>query len=491
MKKKIVSVFLIVCLLAAAFLGATGAGKEDTSLFERKEPLQLWYTDEALTNYVESAAFDYQEETGNKVVPVLVSGLEYLEEINIATLEGEGPDLFIISNDSLEKAYLAGLSCEIEDKEGIVNENYYPAPALWAVSYKDKLTGYPFYYETSIFLYNETYIENLAKETIEAEANALEGEEAMEAIEAAGSEEAAEAEVVTEAEEVAVTDEEIEKTMDVLIPSSIEDILTFAEDYDAPEQVEAVFKWDVSDIFYNYFVVGNYMIVGGNAGDDASNIHIYNEDAMKCLAVYQKLNQFFSIETKEVSYDSILQEFIEGKTVFTVATTDAIKKVEEAKALGEFAYDYGVATLPDVNEELQSRSLSVTNAVVINGYGRQKEKAEEFAKYMTFDRAESLYERTGKISARKDIEYDNEKLQITMKEYENSIPMPKMMETSNFWVQLEIAFANIWQGADVNETLRALSEQIMTQVSGEEYKEEVLPDPVLEEESEEAGDMEE
>ncbi len=483
MKKKIISICLLLCLLAGTCLAAGVADKKQAPLFFEDRPLTLWYTDEALTNYLESAAFDYQEKTGERVIPVLVSGLEYMEQIYKASMEEEGPDLYIMSNDTLEKAYLAGLSYEIKDETGIVNEGNYPLPALWAVSYGDKRLGYPFYYETSILLYNQTYIENLAKDTILAEANAAEGEAAMAAIEAAGSEEAAEQDVVAEAEDIQVTEEEIAQTMDRLIPTTIEGILSFAEDYDAPEQVEAVFKWDVSDIFYNYFVVGNYITVGGNAGDNPENIHIYNEDAMKCLAIYQKLNQFFSIEPDEVTYDSVLKEFIEGKTVFAVATTDAIEKIEEAKAAGEFAYEYGAAMLPDVNEELKSKSLSVTNAVVINGYGSQKKRAEAFAGYVSFERAESLYGRTGKISARKGIAYENPRISVAMSEYENSMPVPKMMETSNFWVQLEIAFANIWKGADVNETLRVLSEQIMTQVTGREYQEQVLPSPVLEEEN--------
>ena len=40
-----------------------------------------------------------------------------------------------------------------------------------------------------------------------------------------------------------------------MIPSTIDDILSFADSYDAPEQVEAVFKWD-GRYFYNYFFVG-------------------------------------------------------------------------------------------------------------------------------------------------------------------------------------------------------------------------------------------
>ena len=62
MKKKIISIFLIICLLAVTYFSVGADSNDDTTLFESNKPLQLWYTDEALTNYVESAAFDYQEE---------------------------------------------------------------------------------------------------------------------------------------------------------------------------------------------------------------------------------------------------------------------------------------------------------------------------------------------------------------------------------------------------------------------------------------------
>ena len=37
------------------------------------------------------------------------------------------------------------------------------------------------------------------------------------------------------------------------IPANMDEMLAFADNYDAPENVEAVLRWDVSDIFYNYF----------------------------------------------------------------------------------------------------------------------------------------------------------------------------------------------------------------------------------------------
>ena len=52
-----------------------------------------------------------------------------------------------------------------------------------------------------------------------------------------------------------------------------------------------------------------------------------------------------------------------------------------------------------------------------------------------------------------------------------------MLETSNLWLELEIAFTQIWNGADSNETLRALSEKITTQVTGETYSQEAILNP--------------
>ena len=85
-----------------------------------------------------------------------------------------------------------------------------------------------------------------------------------------------------------------------------------------------------------------------------------------------------------------------------------------------------------------------------------------------------MYARTGKVSAAKDVDYGYEALDRFAEEYEKSISMPKMLETSNFWVQLEVSFSEIWNGADANKELKALSEQIKSQVTGEAYEEEYL-----------------
>ena len=520
LKKRLFTMAVIACAAAAvAVVGLSGktiSQEQEESIFTRgKETIYFWYTDEALTDYLGSAAVAYGEAHDVRVIPVLASGLEYLEEINKASIQSENmPDLYIISNDSLEKAFLAGLASPIsEESWGEIKEEY-PDAARLAVTYKNKTIGYPFYFETSSLLYNRTYLEEFARSQIEAERDAAEGEAAMADFEENGPEEEsqgnedaqagessqeggntqgdgtsqADADAQNEGglreggegsgEDGTEPDGEMEALVDErvkeLLPSTIDDILNFANEYNAPEQVEAIFKWDVTDIFYNYFFAGNYMIVGGAAGDNTENMNIYNKDAIDCLKVYQALIQFFSIDTKEISYEKVLNDFMEGKIVYTVATTDAVAKLEEAKGNGDFAYEYSIAPVPDINEELLTRSLSVTNCVAVNGYSDKQELARDFARFLTCEYTDTLYSRTGKVAARYGVDYGNINLQEFVNEYEVSVPMPKMVETSNFWVELEIAFAQIWDGADANDRLRQLSEQIMTQVTGEPYTETVI-----------------
>lgn len=489
LKKRLAAVGVIAAVAAVTF-GVAKSGQQITEKQENivftngKETLYLWYTDEALTSYLTGAAVAYHETYGVRVMPVLESGAEYLENINQASLETNNtPDLYILGHDSLEKAYLAGLADEVELKGEAAAEDLYMNTGIQAAIYEDRLIGYPFYFETSALLYNKTYLEEMAEHVLEAEA-VLAAEAAGELEPASsGQDEDSGEEADGGMEGEQFTPEQIEEKARELIPATIEEIRAFADSYDAPEQVEGVFKWDVTDIFYNYFFIGSAINMGGEAGWDTSQIDIYNRAAIKSLRVYQELNQFFSIDTSTSSYEAILNEFMEGKMVFAMVTSDAVSRLEQAIEEGTFPYEYGIALAPDINEELKGRSLSMTACAVINGYSEHKEEANDFARFLTAEYVDILYDRTGKVPAAKNVDYDYEGLAGFAMEYERSISMPKMLETSNFWVLLESAFSEIWNGADANQMLKELSEQTMRQVTGEDYQEEYLEEePEIQEE---------
>lgn len=449
----VILILVAVVITVTPWIGEKQSNQTDNA---RKETIRLWYTDDALTDYLSSKVLEFYNQTDIRIETRLVSGLEYLEAINNASLndEEEMPDVYIIGNDSLEKAYLSGLAVELDESIPIYMPSAYNQAAKNAVTYDNKYVGCPFYFETSALLYNKTYLEQIAEES-NTNAEGTEG----------GAQEETPHEVVS---------------ADDLIPTSIADILNFADMYSAPENVEYFFRWDVSDIFYNYFFIGNYISVGGDAGDDKSDIDIYNTESVSTLKVYQELNQFFSIDTKETNYDTIMQEFLEGKTIYTIATSDCIKKLDDAAKNGEFLYEYGIAQLPDINIELGTRGMSVTNALVINGYSTHKASAALLIQFLANQSVEDLYEMTGKISAMTKPEYDNPHVEGFVQNYAASVPIPKMLETSNFWVGLEICFARVWSGADANTQIRTLSEQIKTQLNGAAVTEEILEDPQVE-----------
>ncbi|MCR5595429.1 MAG: sugar ABC transporter substrate-binding protein [Lachnospiraceae bacterium] len=532
-----IAAILAVLLIAGVIIGVAASGKEitypveeevkETATYEiGKDTLRIWYTDENLTDYLNKVAVNYaSEHEGIRVVPVLVSGREYLEGISDASMSDEElPDLFITTGNTLEKANLAGLADPIEPPEGVDIVSMFPQTAINAITYKDSMVAYPMFFECSALCYNYTYLEDWARNTLESEIRAEMAEQEKEAAENKTEEtkttdsktsdskttdsktsdsKTTDSKTTTSEEDKKKAEEEAKKAQDELISSMVSDedvaayidenlpvtidkLLVLSNNFDAPEGVDTIFKWAVTDIFYNYFFIGDSIKVGGAHGDDTSQIDIYNEDAIKGLTTYQNLNQFFSISTDDVSYSGVLEDFKEGRIVMTIVTSDSVRMLKEASDEGELDFEYRFAPLPNISEAVPARSMSVTDAIAINGYSDHKEQANDFAYYLCSQDPKDLYEWTGKVSSLSKSYFDgynDPELSVFASEYTRSIPLPKMLETSNYWVNLELIFASVWDGADANECLKELSEQMKLQVTGEEVTEEkiVIEEEVVEE----------
>ncbi len=511
--------FLVVVIIIATITGILYVGHKNNRLAEEEQEnayyqtqtLYFWYTDERYTDFLTNAAVEFHASNPDtRVIPVLVSSSEYVKAINDASVSGENfPDLYILSNESLEKAYLAGLACKVKNTFRVLDTRFYPKAALDAVTYHKSTIGYPLTFETTALMYNKTYLQdwvdrvNAGEETAQGEGVSREEMEFsddesgnMEFEEEGGETEEAPAETLT---------------LDSVIPQSFDDIYYFSDRYEAKEKVKNLVKWDVSDVLYNYLFLGNYMLVGGDTGDDSNLIDIYNENTLECMKAYKNLNDIFAFGS-DTDYTSTLDEFLDGQSLYTIVSSDAIAKssqynadknamIEELEAaiadkefeiskIGDASsgvetlneeidklrkdveaidvYEYGFAKVPYVKETLKSRALSVTDAVVINGYSVNKEAAEKFAKFISMDCASRLYQRTGRLASCLGAGYEKGSPEAIFQEaYEDSIPLSKLVEASNLWVQLEITLKEIWDGADPEASLKALSEQINSQIAVE------------------------
>ena len=472
-RRKFFSILAVLAITVVSLLGDLFPSRSlvhaETPDEEKPEVLTIWYTDECLEEYIRNASVVYEEKSGVKVIPTKVSGLEFLEAVQKATIDDNyGPDLFIIGSESLEKAYLSGLCYEVADSHRVLNSTYFPEVSLDAVSYSDSKLGYPLYFECSVFLYNRTLLEQVAADYNSQGGNSDYGEGAdPDETSTENTEETAKEEV----------------TADDILPTSIVGITEFALNYNLPEGAESFFKWCVSDVLYEYWFAGAYMNVGGVRGDDRDNIDIYNENSMYCLRVFQDFKQFFSMEIDESKYDDILNEFMQGKLLFMVADSEVIGKLEAAKKLEEepFAYEYGITSIGMLNDNLKSKGLSVTKLVCVNGMSENAESAEDFAKFLTIDYSPNLYARTGKMACSYQKEYAYPQMEDVVRTYENSVSLPKIVETSNYWVLAEMVYTKAWDGENVNTLLRQLSGQTKKQIHGVYVEDEYIDTPVVNE----------
>ena len=228
--------------------------------------------------------------------------------------------------------------------------------------------------------------------------------------------------------------------------------------------MENIFKWNVADIFSNFFFISNYVNLGGETGDDPTQVSLDAQEVKDCLAYYQSLNAFFAIDADEVTTDNVLQEFIDGKTVYTIAKTDAIAQIDAAAD----SYFYGIAEVPNLTDELSTKGLSVTNSVVVNAYSKEHDTAKGFARFLTYDKADELYAMSDKMPVRLGVSYENPEMSVLLDQYENSVEVPKLTDLSNYWIEMEIAFANIWKGNDVNTEVDSVTRKIMSQLQATE-----------------------
>lgn len=503
-KKCLTGAFVKAAAITMTFVMTVGAGGTVLAAGENnagaQKELVVWYTNSSLTKYLEEMSAEYSKESNTSIVLEQVSQIDYIENINQAVLssnsKSSGPDLFIAENSELEKLYLAGLCKENEDKD--YNERNYPATTLESFTYKNKLLAYPLYFETSYLLYNKKYVDK--------------------------------------------------------VPATIDEILDFAESFEAGENVSAIFKWNVSDILCNYFFVGQYF---DNNAIGTGKYYLDSDKLTESLQYYQRLNQYFAIDQETATYDNVFNEFLDERIVFTIAKTDKLSEliniedinVEEKKSENTASVDntakkeqgssaakenkkdektednasggeaastdseenseageekkevnsnikdisagierlltgideniiieivsegeengpqpeedentvnFGIAELPDLTKELKARGLAVNYGIYVNGYTQYEDEAEKLAKYLSFTRAHKLFEKSGKLSSRNNIDYNNENIANVLKQYAKDATTPKVMEKGDFWLDLEIAFSNIWNGKEVEEILKTL-----------------------------------
>lgn len=363
--------------------------------------LTIWYSDDELEDYLNAIVSTYSSEKNVAVKASYIAESEMLENINAVNLDGDAEtvDIYFINSESLEKAFLAGLTETIDDM-GIFNEEYFSPTAVGACTYRDKMIAYPVCFETSVLAYNTDYVEGA--------------------------------------------------------PRTFDDILDVAadEDTELDENVSAVLKWDVRSLLYNFAFAGSYLEFGGENGDDESILELNSGAIIDAMEYYYNLYQFFSIDINEADYDGTLSEFMDGSVMYSIISSRSIAALEDSDV------NYDVAVLPDMNDELTTTALSLTTVAVINPYSSNNSVAKDFIKYICYDNADLLYDYSAYMPCARTDRLSGGRYGTVFEAYNESVSLPKLMSASDYWVYLEISLNKIWSGEDIQETLNSLEERM-------------------------------
>lgn len=210
-------------------------------------------------------------------------------------------------------------------------------------------------------------------------------------------------------------------------PETLQAIIDYSIDNEPPENVQYLLEWDVNDAFYDFPFISNSVSF---VKDEVETMQVnydeglYNED----LEFFSQILESFSIDAATVTEESVISDFNEGKTLCAIVDSDSLTKLEGT--------DHEIRELLALNDTLQASSAALTDLVVVNDFSEKKEKAADFAEYVTLTMSGELHGLGGHYSVKLSEDAD-EKEQIAYQAYENAIPVPDSQDAKEFWVTLK------------------------------------------------------
>ena len=407
-RKITVLLLVLVMVISCVACSSSNDGQVIKDEVQQDVTLNLWYTDNSLTAYLQQTANEYHESNQKvTIIPTLVGPDEYLENLyNGSVKEQNATDLFMLSSDNLEKAYLMGLVASNDTYKSTFTEDVYGKAGIAASSYDNKLLGYPLTFNTTVMVYNSKYAKAV---------------------------------------------------------NTFTDLTNYNNSYqhtDENAEVEYIVKWDVSDLFTNYAFLGSYMNVGGASSDDKSTFLLNGNSMKSCLGEYSKFKADYGIVNDSTSSAAnCMTLFCNNKLIYTLANTNELKKINDS------GVQYGICKVPDLTSSLKTDAMSTTQMMVVNPYSKNLEVAKSAAKALTYDYANEVYDLTGNASARADLDNNpNPEYSNLYNVYSSSVVKAQFINIGDFYLKLEIMLHQVWNGTSVEDSFNTLNTYVNTQL---------------------------
>lgn len=390
---------IYVLTFLAAAMCFTGCGSRNKESEKEQVTIKVWESLE-VKDYIEAAGEAYHE-----LHPEVTVVFENVESQNSSAQiildgpAGAGADLFAAPCDKLGELVEGGHVLPAADP-GFISASVLPS-CLKAATYEEQLYGYPVSDETYALYYNKAFI----------------------------------------------SEEEVPKTW--------EDMITYTREHTKDDSYG--FVMDATNGYYTIIFAtakGNRLF--GPDGTDTSSTYLNHEDAIGGFTIMSDLAKAVGISSSDLNTEIADNLFATGKAAMEISGPWNTAVFEEA------GIDYGVTTLPSLpGEKTPAVSFSGARLMLVSAYSEYPKEAEDFAEFLLSEEMQKLRYEYLKCIPSVEVEIKNEAIEGFMEQLEYASPMPSTPKMTFFWDSMGSASKNIWDGADVKDTMDSCNRAII------------------------------
>ncbi len=241
------------------------------------------------------------------------------------------------------------------------------------------------------------------------------------------------------------------------VPTTWEDLRSFAEDFNANNPGKYGFMMDVGNGYYTIlFTTSEGNLLFGPSGTDTSSTNINSAASVAGMEFFASLRSALDVPATDLQTAQADAAFGSGNVAMHITGPWNIATFEEQ------GINFGVTALPSLpGDSKPAASFSGTRSMFVSAYTDYPAEAAAFAKFLTTDEMQSLrYEITGALPSI-DVTVDSPYAAGFVKQLDYAFPMPSIPEMNAYWDAMNAASANIWNGADIQAELDACDKAIL------------------------------
>lgn len=387
-KIKLLAGLMSTIIVASTFIGCGTKAETVQNTEKSGQEITIWtklWGDEI--KVLEDTAAKWGEKTGN-TVKIVNDEADYQSFLQAAN-STKGPDLvYGIAHDHISTFQSAGLLEEVP--EGMFNKEDYINNTVWdAGSFNGKNYAVPIAMETVALFYNKDKVKE--------------------------------------------------------VPETMEELIEQAKAH-SPNG----FQFNIND----FYVTGGFVqslggyIFGGEPGNlDPNDVGLDNEGAIKAYTFLGDLVNKHKFMPVDMTADIAKSNFSAQESIFYISGAWDVQPLKET------GVNVGVAELPTLEGNKIKSFLGVQTAFV-SAKSKNKELSWDLLKYLTETTPEGLAVAGNRIPVTKaglelDVVKNNEYTQAFIKQAQNAIPMPNIVEMQSVWAPAK-SISRVLKGEDAS-----------------------------------------